>query len=197
MDPKKRQRIVDAATECFVRSGFKRTSIDEIAERAGVGKGTVYLACESKAELFYQAVHADLQAWAAQIGRYVDPRRPAGEILTQMATAGVEYLAAHPLVRDLFAGIHEGTLPDWVEQFEELRTMGREIVAQVLRLGIRQGELRSDLDVELVAALLQDIQHSGYIVYGERWTCDPSSAAARTRALMMLVLDGLRARRGK
>ena len=117
--------------QCFIELGFKKSSIDEIAVRANVGKGTVYLACESKADLFYRAVHADLQAWAAQIARFVDPRQSAEQILRKMAETGVIYLGDHPLVRGLFAGVHEGMMPDWAERFSELRAMGRSTVADV------------------------------------------------------------------
>ena len=48
----KRDRILDAAQSLFVRYGVKRTSIDDVAQEAGVAKGTVYLSFEFKAELF-------------------------------------------------------------------------------------------------------------------------------------------------
>jgi AcrR family transcriptional regulator len=48
----KRDRILDAAQNLFVRYGVKRTSIDEVAREAGIAKGTVYLSFKSKAELF-------------------------------------------------------------------------------------------------------------------------------------------------
>jgi AcrR family transcriptional regulator len=40
---KTRRRLLDAAAELFVTQGYRKTSIDEIARRAGIGKGTVYL----------------------------------------------------------------------------------------------------------------------------------------------------------
>jgi AcrR family transcriptional regulator len=191
MDLEKKDGIILAATRCFIENGYKGTSIDDIAERAGVAKGTIYLACESKADLFYQAVHHDLQAWSAQIARFVDPRRPASEILRQMAESGVLYLAEHPLVRDLFSGVHAGALPDWAERFEQLRSMGRATVAEVLRMGIRAGEFREDLDVEEVAGVLQDLTHSGYILYGATWAKNPDSARRRVAAFTDLALRGL------
>jgi AcrR family transcriptional regulator len=48
----KRERILDAAQRLFVRYGVKRTSIDDVAQEAGIAKGTVYLSFKSKAELF-------------------------------------------------------------------------------------------------------------------------------------------------
>jgi AcrR family transcriptional regulator len=47
-----RETLLSAATETFARFGYKKTSIDDIARRAGIGKGTVYLHFESKEELF-------------------------------------------------------------------------------------------------------------------------------------------------
>ena len=47
----KATRILDAAEALLVRFGYRRTSIDDVARRAGVGKGTVYLYWPSKSEL--------------------------------------------------------------------------------------------------------------------------------------------------
>ena len=46
-----RQRIIDAAYECFWRAGYTRTSLDTIAVRAGVTKRTVYSYFRSKDDL--------------------------------------------------------------------------------------------------------------------------------------------------
>jgi AcrR family transcriptional regulator len=52
MSAEHRDAILQAATEVFSRYGFKKASIDDIARRARIGKGTVYLHFESKEELF-------------------------------------------------------------------------------------------------------------------------------------------------
>ena len=194
MDEAKHQRILEAATAVFVEHGYKDASVDEISRRADVAKGTIYLACESKADLLYQAVHRDLKAWGAQITRFVDPRMSAAEILTRMARNGPIYLAAHPLVRGLFSGALHGLLRDWTDRFEQLRTMGRADVAEVIRMGIRSGEFRADVDVEEFAAILQDLTHTGYVLYGDLWVKDPSVAVRRISGMMDLALNGLRKR---
>ncbi|MBC7660063.1 MAG: TetR/AcrR family transcriptional regulator [Chitinophagaceae bacterium] len=48
----KDQRILEAAKTLFGRYGMKKTSIEEIAQAAGLGKGTVYLYFKSKDEIF-------------------------------------------------------------------------------------------------------------------------------------------------
>ena len=45
-------RILEVATKQFVQFGYRKTSISDIADRAGIGKGSLYLHFESKQELF-------------------------------------------------------------------------------------------------------------------------------------------------
>ncbi|MGZ5968756.1 MAG: TetR/AcrR family transcriptional regulator, partial [Polyangiales bacterium] len=63
MERAKKECILTEAGKAFTRFGFKKTSVDEIAKKAGVAKGTVYLAAESKEDLFYQVLHRELRAW--------------------------------------------------------------------------------------------------------------------------------------
>ncbi|WP_164006964.1 TetR/AcrR family transcriptional regulator [Pyxidicoccus trucidator] len=52
MSPDPRIAILNAAGEVFARFGFKKASVEDIARRAGVGKGSIYLHFESKEALF-------------------------------------------------------------------------------------------------------------------------------------------------
>ncbi len=75
-DPKekKRRRILKAATELFIRHGYRRTSVADIASQAGVAKGTVYLYFKTKTELLYGAV---LEEEASLIGRMREAFEPS------------------------------------------------------------------------------------------------------------------------
>lgn len=53
---RKKMRILRAATELFEKQGYRKTSVDEIARRAEVAKGTVYLYYETKAKLLVHAI---------------------------------------------------------------------------------------------------------------------------------------------
>ena len=190
MEQAKRECILSEAVRCFARFGFKKASIDEIARRAGVAKGTVYLACESKEDLFYQAIHREVRSWQAEVARFIDPRKQADELLELMSSAGLATLPDHPLVQDLLFGKTAELLPSWRARFADLRAMGLVNVVEVLRLGIRQGVFRKDLDVEPTAALLQDLQAAAYVFHGP----DVGKLLQMQRAGLDLVLDGLRAR---
>src|ERR1700722_7359108 len=50
------KEILEAAFEEFSRSGYAATALDQVAERAGVTKGTIYVYFESKEHLFISMV---------------------------------------------------------------------------------------------------------------------------------------------
>ena len=52
----KRAAIIDGATACFLRTGYAGTSVDAIADRAGVSKQTVYEHFGGKEQLFTEIV---------------------------------------------------------------------------------------------------------------------------------------------
>ncbi len=188
----KRECVLVEAAKIFARFGFKKTSIDDIAKEAGVGKGTVYLAAESKEELFYQVLHREVRAWQASCARVIDPRVPADELLTRLYLEAQKNLMANTLVRDLFRGEMVRMLPKWAGRFDELRALGRGNLMEVLRIGVRQGVFREDLDVETVASVLQDMHLAGWILRPESST--EAEQQRRTIVGFDLILRGLRPR---
>jgi AcrR family transcriptional regulator len=77
-----RQHIVDAAYECFWRSGFTRTSIDGIAERAKFTKRTIYSYYRSKDDLLAAVLNHHSELAGKRLRHIGDqmPADPAGMI---------------------------------------------------------------------------------------------------------------------
>ncbi len=192
MELAKKECILVEAARAFARFGFKKTSVDEIAKAAGVAKGTIYLAAVSKEDLFYQALHREVREWVAEVSKLIDPRRPADELLGQMALFGFQKLGTSPLGHDLLPGKTKELLPMWSDRFDELRGLGMQNVIEVLRLGIKQGIFRGELDVERVAQTLQDLQIAGYLFHGGKGMGE--ELLAQFAAGLDLVLNGLRVR---
>jgi AcrR family transcriptional regulator len=76
--PERAEQIFAAAYELFAAQGYHRTSMDAIAERAGVAKGTLYWYFKSKRELFIALFHhvtmGLINPWApTEEGAYISP----------------------------------------------------------------------------------------------------------------------------
>ena len=106
VDPARRAAMIEAAEAEFGAHGFSGGSLNVIARRAGVAKGSLFQ---------YFADKRDLYAFIADIGsqrvraymedriRELDPSRPFFEFLTDWLDAWVAYFADHPHERALHA----------------------------------------------------------------------------------------------
>ncbi len=187
------ERILDAAVACFGRHGYRKASIEVIAEHAKVGKGSVYLHCKDKEDLFYQAVHRELRTWTGEMSKLIDPRVPADELMYQIAVADLHFVEKRPLVQRALMGLLQADLPGWAAEFDELRAIGRRHVEELIRLGIKQKVFASDLDVEATAQVLQDMHYAGRVL-GTRTHQELAEVRRHQMAAMRLVMKGLQSR---
>jgi AcrR family transcriptional regulator len=144
------ERVLDTATDLLVRWGYQRVTIDEVARRAGIGKGTVYLHFRTKEALFLavllRAHHGVLDGIVARMEADPEEVLPARMIRSLYLA-----LAADPLIRPLYLGDSEvlGRLAH--EATASLGELGRrreEIGRAWFGLLRHAGLLRTDLDVD-------------------------------------------------
>jgi AcrR family transcriptional regulator len=76
-----RERILTAALEVFSAKGFHGATVDEIAERAGLGKGTVYRHFDSKKRLFSELIRAKVAELEQTVSGAIDPQANVLEII--------------------------------------------------------------------------------------------------------------------
>ena len=80
------QELLDAALALFVEKGFAATRAEEVAQRAGVSKGTLYLYYPSKEELFKAVIRQNLSNTIAQgLDRVAAFEGSTPELLVQLA----------------------------------------------------------------------------------------------------------------
>lgn len=126
----KRRRILEAATDLFVRHGYRKTSIDDVARQAGVAKGTVYLYYRNKAELAFHAVALEKRAHLERLAPILDPGLSPVARLRSLIVVGLVLSHEMPLVtrftsgdRDLVQAMQEvdtsllARINDWQTEF--------------------------------------------------------------------------------
>jgi AcrR family transcriptional regulator len=151
MGSEHRNAILDAATEIFARFGFKKASIDDIARRAGIGKGTVYLHFESKEELFAAVIRRiGMKAFAALEAAVKNARTPQAKIRAFLDTRNRKFAEMAADLR-----ISTGALLEVLAEAEPHRRETRALEAALLEDIIKDGNAQGVLAVRsprLVAA---------------------------------------------
>ena len=150
-----KKRLFDAAMELIGEKGFTEASVDEIVERAGVAKGTVYYHFSGKAELVEALIADRLKPLAesfheAAAANSDDPRGAIEAIVR----AELGFLSEHSSFSKLLLTemwredrVWRGTL---VLLRNELVTVLRDVIAQ----GIDTGDFRDDIDPDFGASAL-------------------------------------------
>src|SRR2546429_1999184 len=97
------ERLLDAATTLLVRWGYRKTTIDDVAREAGVGKGTIYLHWKDKNELFRAAIWREQQRYSEEVKRRIEAD-PEGGLLHRVTTHGMIASLSNPLMAAIIRG---------------------------------------------------------------------------------------------
>jgi AcrR family transcriptional regulator len=189
------QELLDAALALFVERGYAATRLEEVAQRAGVAKATLYLYYANKLELFKAVVRHSLVEGFDEIARaQAGDSLSARERLVGLLTAFVTRVAGSPLSGIPKLVIAEaGNFPEIARFYhDEVIQRGRAMVVGALARGAATGEFRP-VDAEyawriVIAPLLVAIiwKHSF-----QSFEAEPMNFRRHLDAQLDLLLNGL------
>ena len=174
------ESILAATLELAGEVGIKGMSMDDLAQRAGVSKATIYRRWPSKEILVLQALQSSLQPLDdVDTGEVVeDLRQCLGQMIARMSKKDRMNDVLPHLIE---MATHDATLRSAVDDYVQDR---RVPVLQVLERAIGRGELPADIDVEMVLDALL-----GPIIY-RRLLSGGVLDAEYVDRLIVLVLPG-------
>ena len=137
--------IINAALECFVAKGFMATRLDEVAQRAGVSKGTLYLYFENKEALFKAVVETLVVPEIDQTEQQIQAfDGSASELISQLVKQWWESVGESQLCGLPKLIISEaGNFPELASFYvEHVIARVRRLIAQLISRGIAAGEFK-------------------------------------------------------
>ncbi|HET7035203.1 MAG TPA: TetR/AcrR family transcriptional regulator [Thermomicrobiaceae bacterium] len=145
------QAILDATLELLAESGFEGMSVEAVAERAGVGKATIYRRWKSKQELVAAALATiDAQVTVPDTGSTRGDLQALIRTFYRVTTSGT--VLGPSIGRVLVAAAHN---PELLRLLRETVMAKRKAMgSQILRRGVERGEVRPDVNLDLVIELL-------------------------------------------
>jgi AcrR family transcriptional regulator len=157
------ERILDAAAELVLRWGYKRVTIEDVAKRAGIGKGTIYLHFSTRAALFVSVLVRESLALVDELVAAI--RRDPVAILPA-EQAGLTYLGVmrRPLLRAMFSRDMD-VLGDLTHKaaIGPLRALKTDLAGELFALLRAHGLMRTDLDIDTQRYLVNAVQTGFYL----------------------------------
>ena len=168
--PEERPRqILEAALEVFAERGLSAARLEDIAKRAGVSKGTIYLYFPNKEELFREVVRNSVIAYIERAEATLTNQADAEQALRDWITGYWAWLrspvfpAMHRLVN---SEMH--TFPDLVAFYAtEVIERAHRLVCDILERAMEQGRLRR-MDPLVAARMLSALFISHALWYHQR-----------------------------
>lgn len=184
--------MLDAARDLFEEAGYEAATVRAIAERAGVAVGSVFTTFSSKAEILRAVMQGRVTSLYAELQRVAPHLR--GSCCDQIRSImSVHY--NFEMQRPRLYTAYVATSLDWaVADSEEAfgaNPMFRAMIREVLEEGIRKGEVRDDLDIELFLDCMLASYGFNYRLAGDHGA---AALTARLDKQIGLLFDGAAAR---
>jgi AcrR family transcriptional regulator len=152
------EEITAAALESFAERGYAGTRLEDVAARAGVSKGTLYLYFANKEELFKAVVREGLVSPIAEVRGIIDQFNGSTfELMRKMLFGWWERVGA-----TRFSGIPKlifaeaGNFPELARFYvDEVVNPGHQVIAAIVRRGVERGDFRPvdpDYAAHMIAA---------------------------------------------
>ncbi|MFC9477095.1 TetR/AcrR family transcriptional regulator [Nocardia sp. NPDC055002] len=185
------EKLLDSALSAFLDFGIKRTSMGEIARRAGISPATLYRRYESKNELVEAVGVREAQRYVTEIDERVRAVTEPGEQLVEIFVAFVTTIAGNELLRRLLSTEPEIILPRLTTDAGPILAVGRAYLAEKLR-ELQVSAPVPEFDPDLVAEIMARLALSLALTPDGLIPLDDAEAGREFARRTLLPMVGLR-----
>ncbi|MFC6886937.1 MULTISPECIES: TetR/AcrR family transcriptional regulator [Actinomadura] len=145
-----RERIIDAAEECFARFGVAKTTVEDIAAAAGLSRATVYRSVTGgRDELILAVILRDLHRFLDRLAARLRRERSVPEAIVEGTLDAVRFVRAEPAVARFLVPEAAGHMQAAVAgSAEHVLAQCCDYVRPYFEQAQRQRRLRADIEVE-------------------------------------------------
>lgn len=153
----KLNQILESAVEIFARFGYKKASMEDVAQKMGMTKGNLYFYCENKQDLYQKAVAHALTKWQARVSEAINKERDIVDRFITLAVKSLEYLHEDAnLLALITADPDIQAITPSEERFPTIGRTAYALVNDTIRQAVDEGRFRA-VDVDKVSGFLYAI----------------------------------------
>jgi len=150
---KKRNIILDAAFTLFMKKGYAKVKVIDIAENAGIGKGTIYEYFKSKDDILMELVISYVKKEFVEIREKTEKLATFREKLIALIDFEFDFLMRYgphlPEFKQYIFDKDIGFSKELVEAISDIVRLEYSNLSNIIKSGMESGEVRKDLDVPM------------------------------------------------
>jgi TetR/AcrR family transcriptional repressor of uid operon len=185
----RRTRILEAAQACFVRSGFHRTTMQDVAAEVGMSPGNLYRYFPSKDAIAVGLAERDRARISAEFAELMD----ADDLVASFAALGRKHFADEPRARAVLSleiwaeATRNPTFAGVIDAFES-DMIGR--MAELFRRARERGTIAADVDPEALATVVSTLGDGLFVRRAVAPDFDPEREVGFAVAVIEAALAG-------
>lgn len=182
------RRALDAARAAFDEAGVQATTMEDVAQRAGLGRATVYRKFATKDALVEAVMLDDLRSYLQRLEQVMDAAGPLADQVVEGYVETLKWVREESLLRVVVERDGDWGMRYFTVAAGPVLATARGYLAERLRQAQRAG-MADDLDADAVAELLVRLCHSlmltpeGVIPHG-----DDAGTRAFARAVLVPIV---------
>ncbi|MBL7922649.1 MAG: TetR/AcrR family transcriptional regulator [Bacteroidia bacterium] len=151
----KKQLILHAATECFSRNGYEKTTLDDIGGRVSLNKASLYYYYSSKEDLFCDVIYSEAHRFREEVRNKIKNMKGVEPKIVFFLTERARFYRKLRHLHDLTLNLVRRIEPIFLTLQHSIRAEERSLLQDVINEGVVTGEIRKTESVRLAEVLLK------------------------------------------
>lgn len=182
---RRKKKIIQAASHLFSEKSYHDVTIDQVAAKAGIAKGTIYLYFESKEKLYLEILENGFESIESLIEKEVAETDPASEKLQKVLRLIFGFYRQNLDVLRILSRDETHLILEHYQFTEHWRERRVKLYEKILEKGVKEGSFRP-INTRLVALIIFGLVRSVMFFY------DPNKSAEETaQEVLSLIESGI------
>ncbi len=147
----KHQELYKIAIEVFAQYGYRKATVEDIADRMGLTKSAIYQYVKSKKELYEEALRSQMHEWHACVIAVMDEEGDFTEQFAKLCKEAFMYLNKNKSFKKILAEDPKVfPMSFHLDPYKEINVKSMNCLERFITKGIKQGILR-EIDAQIAA----------------------------------------------
>jgi len=201
MPPNKKEQILSAASECFARYGYKKTTLDDIGKKIGLNKASIYYYFKNKEEIFTTIVLNEFKQFITKLQQDIAKDMDCDQKILLYFEEKHHFWSQKakilPLITEIEPEEVQLLMASGIEIYSEIEKGEKSFLADILQNCIKNGHIK-DCNVEKMSgfmfALADGVKNNymGFNTNKKLTSTDYENLIKDTRTALTIFLNGLK-----